>query len=127
MAIARTTGALLALVLFTAACTSGGSVSTVPVPSGALVLKAANIKFSPAHLSAGAGQSFELYFDDADDVQHNVVVLGGDGTRLFVAQILQAHTQRVYHVPALSAGTYKLICDIHSDMTAELQVGAPSN
>lgn len=117
----------MALTLLTAACAGGGSATTIAVPSGAVVLKAADIKFSPARLSVEAGQPFVLYFDNADSAQHNVVIVAGDGTRLFVGDILPASTQHVSSIPALAAGTYKLICDIHPDMTGSLDAKDPAS
>ena len=53
----------------------------------------------------------------------NVAIVAGDGTRVFVGDILPASTQHVYNVPALAADTYKMICDIHPGMTGSLEVG----
>lgn len=125
MATVRRPAALVALALVTAACGGGTSASPIPVPSGAVVLKAVDLKFAPAHLSVEAGQPFVLYFDNEDSAQHNVVVVAGDGTRVLVGDILPASTQRIYNVPTLTAGTYKLICDIHSDMSGSLEVLPP--
>lgn len=125
MATVRRPAALVAIALLTAACGGATSASPIPVPSGAVVLKAADIKFAPTHLSVAAGQPFVLYFDNADSAQHNVVIVAGDGTRVFVGDVLAASTQHVDNIPTLAAGTYKLICDIHSNMSGSLEVQPP--
>lgn len=124
MAAVRRFVALVALALLIAACAGASPASTIPIPSGALELRAVDTKFAPSHLSVEAGQPFVLYFANADTVPHNVVIVGGDGTRVFVGDILPGSMQHVYNVPALALGTYKLICDIHLEMTGTLEVGA---
>jgi plastocyanin len=114
--------AVAALALLVAACGGGTPASTLPVPSGALVLRTVDTKFVPSHLSVEAGQPFVLYFDNADTVPHNVVIVGPDGSRLVVGDILSGSTQEVGEVPALAPGDYQLHCDVHVEMTGTLEV-----
>jgi plastocyanin len=113
---------LAALALLATACAGGSPSSTLPLPSGALVLRAADTKFVPSHLSVEASEPFVLYFDNADTVPHNVVLVGPDGARLVVGDILSGSTQEIVEVPALVPGEYQLRCDVHLEMTGTLEV-----
>ena len=112
-------GLALALV---AACTGGASPSPLPVPSGALVVHVQNTAFQPADPSVTSGQGITLYFDNEDAIPHNLVFLAQDGTRVFAGDVITGPTQRVYQVPTLASGTYKLHCDIHPEMKGTLTV-----
>ena len=111
------------VVLILAAC-SGSSqpTATLPIPSGALVVRAVDSKFQPAEQAAPAGQPSTLYFDNADTLPHNVVIVGTDGTRVLAGDVFTGPRQKVYDVPALSSGSYKLLCDVHPDMIGTLTV-----
>jgi plastocyanin len=114
--------ALLGLAFVLAACTSATPSSLVPVPAGALEVRAENLSFSPSRLSTAAGKPFQLYFDNADSVPHNVVIIGPDDSRVFTGDVFSGAGQRVFQVPALAAGTYRLRCDLHPEMEANLKL-----
>lgn len=122
MAAARRLTALAAISALLAACSGGPPAPTLPVPSGAVVLRAADSRFEPAQLTALADQPFVLYFDNADGLPHNVVSLGPDGARVFAGDVFSGPAQRVYDVPALAAGTYSLRCDVHPEMSGTITV-----
>ena len=122
MATARRSAALVSLSFLIGACAGGTPGTAAPVPTGAVQLRVADSRFAPANLSVAPGQPFELYFDNADTLPHNVVIIAADGTRAFAADIFTGAAQRVLHVPALAAGHYRLRCDIHPEMSADLQV-----
>jgi plastocyanin len=86
-----------------------------------MLLRASGITFAPSRLSVEADQPFVLYFDNADSVSHNVVIVGLDGTRVWASDILSGSTQHVYEVPALGLGSYQLRCDVHLEMTGTLE------
>jgi plastocyanin len=113
---------LAATALLAAACAGGSTSSTRPAPSGALTLGAADTKFVPSHISVEAGRAFALYFDNADSVPHNAVIVGPDGARLAVGNIISGSNQEIIEVPALAPGTYQLRCDVHLEMTGTLDV-----
>lgn len=122
MAAARRSALLVGLALLLTACTGGTPAPTIPIPSGALVLRAVDTTFKPAQLSVQADQPFELYFDNAVGLTHNVVIVGPDGTRVFAGDIFSGPAQRVYDVPALASGPYQLHCDVHPEMKGTLSV-----
>ncbi len=121
MAAIRRFIGLVALALSVSACGGATQTSTIPIPSGALELRAVDLKFAPSHLSVEADQQFVLYFANADTVPHNVVIVGPDGTRVFVGNIISGSTQQVDDGPALAPGTYKLLCDVHLEMTGTME------
>ena len=108
------------------------SPSTSAAPSAAasaattgttLHLSARNIAFDTDHLEAPAGQAFVLEFGNDDaGIPHNVEIMGPDGTTLFRGQIISGPSTVSYQVPALAAGDYRFVCDVHPEMTGTLTV-----
>lgn len=121
VAAGRRLVALVALALLTGACAGATPASIIPIPPGALELRAVGTTFAPSQLVVEAGQPFVLYFANADTVPHNAVIVGPDGTRVLVGDILSGSAQQVYEVPALAPGAYRLRCDIHVEMTGTLE------
>lgn len=113
---------LVGLVLSLAACSGSQPTATLPIPSGALVVRAVDNKFQPAEQAAPAGQPFTLYFDNANSLPHNVVILGPGDERLLAGDIFSGPRQKVYDVPALASGTYQLHCDVHPEMYGTITV-----
>jgi plastocyanin len=113
---------VVAVVLSLAACSSSQPTATLPIPSGALVVRAVNTTFQPSQLTVSAGQAFTLYFDNADSLPHNVVILGTGDQRLLAGDIFTGPAQKVYDVPALASGTYQLHCDVHPEMHGTITV-----
>lgn len=121
MATARRSAALISLAFLIGACAGGTPGTAASIPAGAVQLRVADSRFAPAKLSVAPDQPFELYFDNADTLPHNVVIIGPDGGRVFAADIFTGVAQRVLHVPALAAGHYRLHCDIHPEMNGDLE------
>jgi plastocyanin len=118
-------GALVALALtfvaLLAGCGGGAPATTLPVPSGAVVVKALDSQWQPATWTAPGAGGFQLYFDNADTTPHNVVIVAADGTRPFVGDVFTGKAQKVYTV-TLASGTYKVTCDVHANMVGSLTV-----
>jgi len=98
------------------------SASTAPSGSGgtggsggaALQISAQNIAFSTTTLSAPAGQAFAIDFDNEDaGIPHNIEIKDSSGASKFMGTIVTGPTKTTYNVPALAAGTYTFICDVH--------------
>jgi len=107
------------------------SAPTFPVPSGLgggatgspVQISAQNIAFDRNHLEAPAGQAFVLEFDNNDPgVPHNVEIKDAAGMSLFKGQIITGPAKVMYQVPALPAGSYMFLCDVHPNMTGTLVV-----
>jgi plastocyanin len=112
------------------------SASAQPVPSASggaagltvkAAVNAATSGFDPTTLETAAGAPFTLTFDNEDNtVQHNLVLQDSAGTAVAVQGDTKPFTgpgDRVYQVPALTAGEYKYVCQVHpGTMTGTLTV-----
>jgi plastocyanin len=103
-----------------AAPSPGGSSATT---AAVLHISAQNIEFDTDHLEAPAGQAFVLEFDNNDPgIPHNVEITNASGASLFKGQIIMGPAKASYQVPALAAGNYTFVCDVHPTMTGTLAV-----
>jgi plastocyanin len=110
---------------------SAAPASTAPdstasaAPIGAtLHIAAQNIQFDTDHLAAPAGEGWVLEFANNDaGVPHNVEILDASGASVFKGAIVTGPTTVSYQVPALPAGSYRFLCDVHPTMTGTLTVG----
>ena len=94
-----------------------------PAIGATLHLSARNIQFDTDQLEAPAGQAFVLEFDNNDPgVPHNVEIKGANGASVFKGQIITGPAKAPYQVPALAAGTYMFLCDVHPTMTGTVTV-----
>jgi plastocyanin len=83
-------------------------------------LSARDSAFEPLAIRVAPGTPFAIDFTNYDSVPHNVTIQGTP-TRL-TGEIFTGPGERVYVFPALAAGDYRFICDVHPDMTGVLQV-----
>ena len=95
---------------------------TVSAPDGA-----ATSGFVPTTLEAKADTAFTLVFDnkDATTGPHNVVINdpGGAAVAIGDTAFFTGPATRSYSVPALKAGTYTFVCQVHaSTMKGTLEV-----
>lgn len=117
----------------TAAPSAGGSGNPAPsgqaggspVPqTGQVQVTAQGIAFTTTSVNAPADKAFSLLFDNQDaGVPHNVDIQDANGASVFKGEIVTGPTQTTYNVPALKAGTYKFVCDVHPNMTGTLTAG----
>ena len=112
---------LLALAAVLAACSGASAEAPTPAapagsPSGdAVMITAKDIKFNPNAVSVKAGSAFDIVFDNQDGAPHNISISDASGGNVFKGEIVSA--QKVtYSVPALAAGTYAFICEVHPEM-----------
>jgi plastocyanin len=120
--IALITGGVVAASLVEAPEEGGGegpAAVAISAPAGAAV-----DGFAQTEVTAPAGVPFVIDFDNADpSVQHNVAIYpeGGTGAALFSGQIVTGPAQVSYDAPALEAGPYAFICEVHpTTMTGTL-------
>jgi cytochrome c oxidase subunit II len=93
-------------------------------PSGATVqISAKNIAFEQQAVEAPAGKPFTIAFANNDpNTPHNIDIMDSSGASAFKGQIFAGPMTQNYAVPALKAGTYKFVCDVHPNMTGQLTV-----
>jgi plastocyanin len=100
------------------------SPSAEPSASGGgevLEISAQNIAFDTTQEAVPADTAFQIHFVNNDQgVPHNVAVRDAGGTEVFKGEIFPGVDERTYDVPALAAGEYTFICDVHPNMTGTL-------
>lgn len=103
--------------------TAPAAPAATAVPDDAPVVEVAaeTSTFSPQNLSAPADEAFNLVFDNRDSgVPHNVSISDDAGAVVLTGEVFNGVATRTYSVPALKAGTYPFVCDVHPDMTGTL-------
>jgi plastocyanin len=97
---------------------SGGTAS------GPVQISAQGVQFEQKDVSAPAGAAFTIHFDNKDAGQpHNVNIKDASGASAFKGDLVTGPAAVDYQVPALTAGTYTFVCDVHANMTGTLTAG----
>lgn len=127
--------AILAIAL--AACSSGGSDGstapsgddntgggTIAVVDGAVEIGADDLAFDANVIQAAAGEAFTVTLVNNDSVPHNFSVYTEEGGEaIVVGDIIDGGATVEVEVPALDAGEYFFVCDIHpAEMTGAVVV-----
>ena len=112
-----------------AAPASAAPASEAPAGSpgagvGTVQISANNIAFEQTTVSAPAGTAFVISFDNKEAQPHNIQIKDASGNSLFKGDIVMGPKQVDYQVPALPAGTYTFVCDVHPNMTGTLTAGS---
>jgi plastocyanin len=118
--------AFAGLALVAAACGAAGpSTPPASVDPNAIQISANGLKFDKTELSAPADKPFQIAFDNKESAPHNVAIYRDEArTQKVIAEAPFSGPKVVtYSVPALAAGSYVFICDIHTDMKGTLTVG----
>jgi plastocyanin len=113
---------LVALAAVLAAC-SGASAApegATPPPAGSpaadgVAIVAKDLKFQGTAVAVKADAPFAIAFDNRDGAPHNVAIKDASGSTVFKGDIVSS-TIVTYNVPALAAGTYTFLCEVHPDM-----------
>ena len=112
---------LLALAAVLAACSGASAADPTPAaPAGdasgdAVTIVAKDMKFAPAAVAVKADTAFDLVFDNQDGAPHNIAISSASGASVFKGEIV-SNAKATYSVPALPAGIYGFICEVHPDM-----------
>jgi plastocyanin len=114
---------LVALAAVLAACSGASAAPATSDPSAApatpagdaVTIVAKDIKFQQADVAVTADKPLSVVFDNQDGAPHNIKISDASGAPVFTGEIVSA-TKVTYAVPALGAGTYTFICEVHPDM-----------
>jgi plastocyanin len=110
-------------VLAAALAGCGGAPAPLPTPPpGAVVITAQGTAFATQQVTAPAGTSFTLFFENRDNEPHNVRLWDAANSIVYSGQIVNGPTAITETVPALAPGTYRFTCDIHPNMSGTLTV-----
>ncbi len=114
-----------------AACSSGESPepgATATVVDGAVTITVAELAFDAGTIEATAGEAFTITLENADSVPHNISIYTEEGgEEIVVGEIIDGGDSVDVEVPALEAGTYFFVCDLHTTMNGSVVVTAPSS
>ncbi len=105
------------------AASPGASAAASQIPKADVTITARGIAFVEKSVEAKAGAGFTLAFDNQDSgTPHNVDIKDSSGASVFRGEITTGVKAIVYDVPALAAGTYQFVCDVHANMSGTLTV-----
>ena len=85
-------------------------------------LSADGLAFDKAELAVPAGEAFVIVFENREAISHNVSIYADEELRdrRFEGVLFGGPATRWYPIPALEAGTYRFICDLHPTMAGRL-------
>jgi heme/copper-type cytochrome/quinol oxidase subunit 2 len=108
---------------YLAAASEGEEPPAPSAPAGATVvdISANLLAFSTDEIRVPAGQPFVIRFENQESAPHNVAIYDGSET-LFSGEIVTGPTTIEYQVPALEAGEFDFICDVHPNMAGTVIV-----
>ena len=106
--------ALAGLSASVIACGGGPQAAPSGTPAATIQLAADNLEFDQEVLTVPAGSPFAIRFENREAPPHNVSIHGD--SPLFVGETFSGPDERLYQVPALAAGEYTFLCDVHPDM-----------
>jgi plastocyanin len=91
----------------------------VPVTTTPMISASSAVSFDQSDVVVAAAKPLTLTFDNKQaGVPHNVAIFDGPGEAksLFAGEIVTGPKQVVYNVPALPAGSYYFVCQVHANM-----------
>jgi len=113
---------LVALAAVLAACsgTSAAPTTTSQPSAGgntgdAVTVVAKDIAFKNPDITVKAGAPVQIVLDNQDGAPRNMAISDANGQGVFKGEIV-SNTKVTYTVPALAAGTYTFICEVHPNM-----------
>lgn len=102
---------------------TGAAASAAPsLPAADVTLTAQGIAWVQTSLDGPAGKAFTVAFDNLDAAPHNLAITNAAGALVFKGDIVTGPAVKVYDIPALPAGTYSFVCQVHPAMTGTLTV-----
>jgi len=102
---------------------SGAAPGSSPAgkPAADVTIVAQGFAFTTTDVTGPAGKPFAIAFENQDPgTPHNVAIRKADGSEAFKGEIFSGVSSKVYQVPALPAGQYPFVCNVHANMTGTL-------
>lgn len=121
LALVALSAALVACSGAAAADATGTPAPTSVPASGGVSIVAKDIRFQTTQVSAKPGAAFTIEFDNQDGAPHNIAISDASGAKVFGGEIV-TQSKVTYQIPALAAGTYTFICEVHPDMKGTITV-----
>jgi plastocyanin len=112
---------LVALAAVTAACSgaTAAPATEAPAPStpagDAIVIVAKDLVFVTTDVTVPADEPVAIVLDNQEGAPHNIAIKDASGAMVFKGEIV-SNKQVTNAVPALAAGTYTFLCEVHPDM-----------
>lgn len=112
---------LAALAIVTAACSgaTAAPATDAPNPSApagdAIVIVARDMQFQTTSVTVKANEPVAIVLDNQEGAPHNIAVNDASGEVVFKGEIV-SNAQTTGTLPALAAGTYSFLCEVHPDM-----------
>ena len=105
---------ILYLMLFKPTLGMAPDLPGQPAASSSVpALEATEVAFNTGRLTVPATRPFELALDNRSATPHNVSIRDDGGRAVFTGATFSGPRRFVYSVPALEAGTYEFVCDVH--------------
>ncbi len=111
-----------ALAIVLAACAGAApapAMRPVAADGSAVSITASHMQFVERDVAVPAGLAFTIEFDNQDGEPHNIAISDASRASVFKGEIVSATTIS-YSVPALAAGRYAFICEVHTDMRGSM-------
>jgi plastocyanin len=112
---------LVALAVITTACSgaTAAPATDAPAPSApagdAIVIVAKDLVFVTTDVTVPADEPVAIVLDNQEGAPHNIAIKDAAGSTVFKGEIV-SNKQVTNAVPALPAGTYTFLCEVHPDM-----------
>jgi plastocyanin len=118
---------LIVVAVLVAACSGSGASSRPSVPAevsdGAVTITADDLQFDATSIEASSGEAFTITLVNNDSAPHNISIYREEGgERIVEGTVINGGEETEVQVPALEAGTYFFVCDVHPEMNGPLIV-----
>lgn len=104
---------------------AGGGSGTATVSGGTVEVSADNLAFDVNTIEAPADEAFTITLANNDTAPHNISIYREEGgEEIVIGDVINGGETVEVEVPALEAGEYYFVCDIHPEMNGTVVVGA---
>lgn len=116
---------LVALAVVTTACSgaTAAPATDAPAPStpagDEIVIVARDLVFTTTDVTVPAGEPVAIVLDNQEGAPHNIAIKDPAGAVVFQGEII-SNARVTNAVPALAAGTYTFLCEVHPNMTGTI-------